>query len=45
MWTVILKREAVTGVWRNSCKERFHFVFVHRILSRMKNQGGNWHGM
>jgi hypothetical protein len=28
-------QEAVTGGSRNSRKESFHFVFVHRVLSRM----------
>jgi hypothetical protein len=35
MWTFTPKREAVTGDWRNSRQESFHFVFVHRMLSRM----------
>jgi hypothetical protein len=35
IWTVIPKREAVTGNWRNSPKESFHFVFVYRILTGM----------
>jgi hypothetical protein len=41
IWTVIPKREVVTGGWINSLKESFHFVFVHRMLSMMQNQGGN----
>jgi len=35
MCTVIPKREALKGGWRNSRKEIFHFVYVHRMLSRM----------
>lgn len=35
MWTVIPKKEAVTGGWRNSLKEIFHFAFIHRMSSRM----------
>jgi hypothetical protein len=39
MKAVIPKREAVTGDWRNSRQESFHFVFVHRMLSRMTKSG------
>jgi hypothetical protein len=37
MVTVIPKREAVTGGWRNSRQKIFFYFlfFVHRILSRM----------
>jgi hypothetical protein len=35
IWTIIPKREAVTGNRKNSRKESFHFVFVHRILTEL----------